>query len=106
MNVLYSRRYRAALLDYMLGGGESGRERAYELGRLAMQDSFGPLQILRVHQQALDRILASAERSNDGLRRLRASHEFLMESLSPFEMTYRGYVDLLPDAPDRRSGNR
>jgi hypothetical protein len=99
--VFFSRRYRAALLDYMLGSGESGRERAYELGRLAMHDSLGPLQILRVHQQALDSILQSTDRGHQGLQQLRASQEFLMESLSPFEMAFRGYVDLLPPANDR-----
>ena len=99
--MFFSRRYRAALLDYMLGSGELGRARAYELGRLAMLDSLGPLQILRVHQQALDSILQSTRRSQEGLQQLRASQEFLMESLSPFEMAYRGYVDLLPPGPDR-----
>ena len=99
--MFFSRRYRAALLDYMLGSGESGRERAYELGRLAMHDSLGPLQILRVHQQALDSILQSTRRGHEGLQQLRASQEFLMESLSPFEMAYRGYVDLLPPAHRR-----
>ena len=94
--MFFSRRYRAALLDYMLGSGELGRARAYELGRLAMHDSLGPLQILRVHQQALDSILQSTRRGHEGFQQLRASQEFLMESLSPFEMAYRGYVDLLP----------
>jgi hypothetical protein len=101
--VFFSRRYRAALLDYMLGSGESGRARAYELGRLAMLDSLGPLQILRVHQQALDSILQSTRRGPEGLQQLRASQEFLMESLSPFEMAYRGYVDLLPTGDGRLS---
>jgi hypothetical protein len=101
--VFFSRRYRAALLDYMLGSGESGRERAYELGRVAMHESLGPLQILRVHQQALDSILQSASRGQERLNQLRASQEFLMESLSPFEMAYRGYVALLPPAQGRVS---
>ena len=97
----FSRRYRAALLDYMLGSGESGRERAYELGRLAMHDSLGPLQILRVHQQALNSILQATARGHQGLEQLKAAQEFLMESLSPFEMAYRGYVDLLPPGSGR-----
>jgi hypothetical protein len=100
-NVFFLRQYRSALLDYLLGSGELGRERAYELGRLAVHGSLGPLQILRVHQQALRSILET-ERPENGLRRLKASQEFLMESLSPFEMAYRGYVDLLERAPDTR----
>jgi hypothetical protein len=98
--VLYSRQYRAALLDYLLGADESGRGRAYELGRAAIHDNLSLLQFLRVHQWALDSILASTSTSHDRLRQLRASQEFLTESLSAFEMTYRGYVDLLQAHPN------
>ena len=39
----FSRQYRAALLDYLLGSGELGRERAYELGRRAVDLEIGLL---------------------------------------------------------------
>ena len=94
-NVLFSRRYRAALLDYLLSGGESGLTRAYDLGRAAMNDGLGLLEILRTHQRAVNAVLESTQGAEHGLRRLKASEEFLMETLSPFEMTYRGYVALL-----------
>jgi hypothetical protein len=107
---MFSRQYRAALLDYFLGSGESGCERAYELGRCAVGNSFGLLQILRVHQQALSAILESTSPPEEGLRRLKASHEFLMEALSPFDMACRGYVDMVghKDTParHRESGRR
>lgn len=99
--MLYSRRYRAALLDYLLSADESGRGRAYELGRLAVHDNLGLLQILKVHQQALESILGSTASAQYRLRQLRVSQEFLAESLSAFEMTYRGYLDLLQAHPDR-----
>lgn len=105
-SVLFSRQYRAALLDYLLGSGESGRERAYELGRRAIDSGLGLLQILRVHQRAVNTILESTHKLEEGLRRLKASEEFLMETLSPFEMTYRGYVDLLDRAHDRPPRSR
>lgn len=91
----FSRRYRAALLDYLLGGGESARARAYELGRKAIDDGLGLLQILRAHQKAVNAILESTHNAGESLRRLKGSEDFLMETLSPFEMTYRGYVALL-----------
>jgi len=100
--MLYSRRYRAALLDYLLAADESGRGRAYELGRLAVHENLGLLQILRVHQQALDSILQSTRRSADGLQQIRASQEFLLESLSSFEMACRGYMGLLPPGSERQ----
>ena len=45
--VLFSRRYRAALLDYLLGSGETGLSHAYDLGRTAIDEGLGLLQILR-----------------------------------------------------------
>ena len=93
--LLFSRRYRAALLDYLLGNGETGLANAYDLGRSAIDEDFGLLQILRAHQRAVNGVLESTHTVNDSLKRLKAAEDFLMETLSPFEMTYRGYVDLL-----------
>ena len=93
--LLFSRRYRAALLDYLLGNGETGLLNAYELGRSAMDEDFGPLQILRAHQRVVYGVLESTPNVTESLKRLRAAEEFLMETLSPFEMAYRGYVALL-----------
>jgi hypothetical protein len=112
--LLFSRRYRAALLDYMLGNGETGLSNAYDLGRSAIAEDFGLLQILRAHQRAVNAVLESTHNVPDSLKRLRAAEDFLMETLSPFEMTYRGYVALLDrdDAstaeghPDRRKVRR
>jgi hypothetical protein len=93
--LLFSRRYRAALLDYLLRGDESGLVRAYDLGRGAIADGLGLLEILRAHQRAVHSIVESSHDVDEMRRRLTASWEFLMEILSPFEMTYRGYVELL-----------
>jgi hypothetical protein len=103
---LFARRYRAALLDYLLRGDESGLVRAYDLGRSALEDGLGLLEILRVHQRAAHAVLAT-ESADLTRKRIDAAGEFLMETLSPFEMTYRGYVALLearerllgPDSP-------
>jgi Phosphoserine phosphatase RsbU, N-terminal domain len=106
MTTGFSRRYRAALLDYLLGSDESGRQRAYELGRQAVDSRLGLLQILRMHQQALSSIRDATSRSEDGFDRLHASQEFLMETMSPFEMTYRGYVDLLDGTGEKSRRSR
>lgn len=94
---LFSRRYRAALLDYLLGSGETGLAAAYELGRCAIDEDLGLLQIVRVHQRAVNGVIANTRDASDSLKRLKAAEEFLIETLSPFEMTYRGYVALLDD---------
>jgi hypothetical protein len=98
---LFFRRYRAALLDYLVGSDESGLAYAYEFGRMRMDQNGGPLQIVRVHQKAVKSILESAP-EDDRLSWLVASEEFLMEALSTFEMASRGYVALVHDAPRKR----
>jgi hypothetical protein len=91
---LFFRRYRAALLEYLIGSGESGLAFAYEFGRMRMDQKVGPLQIVRVHQKAVKSILEFTP-ADDQLRQLIAAGEFLMEALSTFEMASRGYVDLV-----------
>jgi hypothetical protein len=110
----FSRRYRAALLDYLLGSGETALARAYDLGRTAVDESLGLLQILRAHQSAVNAVLESTRNVNESLKMLKAAEDFLTETLSPFEMTYRGYIALLEgddekppeQASDRRRTRR
>lgn len=104
--LLFSRRYKAALLDYLLGNGEAGLQNAYELGRTAIDENFGLLQILRAHQRAVEGVLQSAVSINDSRQRIKAAETFLMETLSPFEMTYRGYVSMLNHERGRRHARK
>jgi hypothetical protein len=113
LRALFCRRYRAALLDYLLGSGEAGLVRAYDLGRGAIDDGLGLMQILRAHQQAITAVLESTGSVNESVNRLKAAEVFLIETLSPFEMTYRGYVALIHgrhqeprNGPPRRHGDR
>ena len=94
-NVLFLRRYRAALLDYLLGNRETELARAYDLGRQALVDGHGLLDVLRTHQRAMHAIIEASRNPEETLKRLDASWEFLTEMLSPFEMTTRGYVSSL-----------
>jgi hypothetical protein len=94
---MFSRRYRAALLDYLLGSGEAALSRAYELGRTAIDEGIGLLPILRAHRDALQAVFQPTLPTDETLRRLLAAEDFLTEMLSSFEMTYRGYVALLED---------
>ena len=94
--VLFARRYRAALLDYLLGAGEMGLARAYDLGRTAINEGVGLLHILQTHQKATNAVLQSSTTVDDALGKLEAAEAFLSEALSPFELTYRGYLALAP----------
>jgi len=85
------RAYHDALLEYMQGSGESGLAQAYEFGRSGLHQDAGFLHIIRVHEEALDTIVAATPEISDVRQRLDASAEFLAEALSPFEMAFRGY---------------
>ncbi len=80
--------YASALKDYLFGGGEGALQRAYELGRSALAGGLGVLEMAAIHRQALVRILSAGERDRAGTI---AAGQFFAESLSPFEMTHRGY---------------
>ena len=92
---LFSRRYRAALLDYLLSGDEAELARAYDLGRMAINEGLGLLLVLKTHQHEVGALIESSPDHDRGLRRLNLAEAFLMETLSVFEMTHRGYVALI-----------
>jgi len=82
--------YLSSLERFLRSGDESALSRAYELGRRAMKDGLGVLDVSAMHQQAIDGLVASAPPSEQP-RFLRAAGTFLTELLSPFEMSLRGY---------------
>ena len=96
---LFFRRYRAALLDYLVSRGESRLAYAYEFGRARIDENIGLLQIVRVHLRAVKSILESTP-PRQRLARVIDSEQFLMEALSTFEMASRGYVAMVHN--DRR----
>lgn len=91
----FSRRYRAALLDYLLGGGEPALLRAQELGRLALRDGLGPVVVADVHHRVLVALLEAEHSIQDCTRSVKAAAKFLVECLAPFEAACRGYLDLV-----------
>jgi hypothetical protein len=99
--VLFARRYRAALLDYLLGAGELGLSRAYDLGRTAVNEGVGLLHVLHTHQKAINNVVQSSTTVDEAIVKLEAAEAFLSETLSPFELTYRGYLALASGVPHR-----
>src|SRR5271169_671113 len=82
--------YRSALIEYVQGGGESSLGRAYELGRRAISEKRGLLEIASLHHEALRAILTDTQGAARRRQILAASAEFLTEILSPYEMAHRG----------------
>lgn len=84
--------YRAALREYVERGGEDALARAYELGRKAVGEGLGLLQVVAFYHEALETVLHGTPMTGGMTRALKA-REFLNESLAPFEMTHRGFQE-------------
>lgn len=80
--------FAAALREYVSGGGEAALTRAYELGRTAASRGLGILNVAMLHREAMLQLppALAADR-----RTVAMATQFLAESLSPFEMTFRSY---------------
>jgi len=89
--------YSRALEDYLAGAGEAALLRAYQVGRRAVIDGLGVLEIAAVHQEALVAVLLKMLSPVEMLspaetpRVARSAAEFFAEALAPFEMTRRSY---------------
>lgn len=85
--------YTEALEHYLSGGGERALRAAYEAGRQALAGEVGLLDMAELHHAALCKMLTDSP-GQDGLSaRLSDASQFLAESLSAYEMAYRGYRD-------------
>lgn len=83
--------YLMAFQDYLEGAGEAALQRAYELGRQAMDEGAGILDMAAIHQQVLNKALLGAESAADAASVAKAAAAFSAESLSPFEITHRSF---------------
>ena len=82
--------YQAALRDYLAGAGEMALAHAYELGRKAVSEGLGVLEMMAIHRKTLDNVLGDVAKHGEGNLVVKAE-EFLAESLSPFEITHRAF---------------
>ena len=76
-------RYAVALEAYLVAESEEALSSAYELGRQAMNEGLGVLDMVTLHRAAV------ARATNDETSARAAT--FFMEALSPFEMALGGY---------------
>jgi hypothetical protein len=96
----FRRDYAPAFLQYLSEGGEPGRRRAYELGRRAIGEHLSILDLARIHHTVLLEVLRTHRTPHELEHIAGAASEFLVEALAVFEMTQRGFSELL--ATDRR----
>ncbi|HEY6193271.1 MAG TPA: ATP-binding protein [Bacteroidota bacterium] len=93
--------YTKGLSNYVSGAGESALQHAYELGRRAIKSGVGCLDLAHVHQEALVQSILGAGSGPEGARIARLGGAFFEESLSPYEMTHRGYHEVMTDLSRR-----
>ena len=99
----FRRDYTPALLQYLSEGGEPGRRAAYELGRRAIGDRLSILDLARIHHGILLEVLKTHQSPQELEHIAQAASEFLVEALAVFEMTHRGFTELLSaDRSQRR----
>lgn len=82
--------YTAALRDYVETGGEDALAQAYELGRKAVGEGLGVLEVVALYHEGLAMVLRGKLAAEAPQLALKA-REFLTESLALFEMTHRGF---------------
>ncbi len=85
--------YAAALKNYLAEPGEAGLHRAYAVGRQALAEELGLLEMAMLHHEALGTILPGTAEPEERTRVIREAKHFFVESLTPFEMAYRGFHD-------------
>jgi hypothetical protein len=80
----FTREYEAALAEHSATGGEAELAAAYDLGRLAMANGLGLLEVVEAHRQAAQTLAATP-----GMRE--RADQFLLQALAAFDMTQRGF---------------
>ncbi len=83
--------YEQALQECLSGAGESALRRAYDLGRKSVAQDLGILDLVSVHAEACKSLLRRAGVEQATIGKIESMHGFLMESLSPFEITHRSF---------------
>ena len=97
----FRRDYAPAFLQYLSEGGEPGRRTAYEFGRRAIAERLSILDLARIHHTVLLDVLKTHRTPRELEHIAQAASEFLVEALAVFEMTHRGFTELLSaDQPD------
>lgn len=86
-----ARQYMAALRKFLADKNERALHQAYEVGRRTIADGFGVIDMAKIHEHVLLSILPKSTSAKESLRMTRGAGAFLAESLSPFEMTHRGF---------------
>lgn len=84
-------RYQSALIEYLDAPDEGALLGAYDLGRCALSEGLGVLEMVALHASAVATALNRPANAEERRRILNAQTTFFLETLSPFEMGHRAF---------------
>lgn len=87
------RDYQAAMREHLSQPDEGTLQRAYQLGRKALDQGLGIVDTAELYHRALAAALRSARTPAECDKTVQALESFFVESLSPYEMTHRSHVE-------------
>jgi signal transduction histidine kinase len=87
------RAYGRAFAEFLSMGNEGALQSGYEVGRAALTHGWGILDLANMHHVNMARLVARMKPSAPSAQDLDRAGQFFGESLSPYEMAYRGFYD-------------
>jgi signal transduction histidine kinase len=87
--------YSKTLKHFIDAGDEEDLERAYELGRAAVEFNISVLEVALAHHNCLTELLIESPSQTDNARIARSASVLFKETLAPFEVTRLGYRDTI-----------
>jgi hypothetical protein len=85
--------YAPLLLRYLTQRDETGLQAAYQLGRDAMRESVGLLDVVRVHNDVSLEVLATARDVDEAHDLAGAASTLLIDLVAAFEVAQLGFMD-------------
>jgi signal transduction histidine kinase len=83
--------YALGLQHYLSEPEEPALARAHEIGRQALNDGLGVLEMATIHSQAMSAALKEPFADGEHGRVLDGLEKYFVEALTPFEMAHRGF---------------
>ena len=94
--------YKPLLLRHLAQRDELGLQAAYQLGRRAMEDSVGLLDVVRIHQDLFLQVLRTARSLDEATDLTEAAGTLLVDLVASFEVAQRGFMDERREPPPYR----
>jgi len=86
--------YTPLMLRFLAQQDEAGLQAAYELGRVALREQLGLLDVVRVHNELVLEVVATARDVAEAHDLAHSSTTLLIDLIAAYDMSQRGFMDL------------